>query len=419
MRSLLTFTVGCLSLALVGTLAAAQDNSLRYKLKPGANGTLCLKCHVPFKDKLAKSHVHTPVKKGDCSGCHNPHAAAHGKLLSADAKEICNSCHASLVPASAKSRHKVVVDGECVKCHDPHASDTKDVLVKGGSELCFACHKELATSVGSAKFKHAPVEKGCLTCHDPHAGKGPALLNQDVNSLCLGCHKQDRPNFAKAHMSYPVTSARCTACHDPHGSNRPKILYNNVHAPVANRMCNQCHEEGALRLKRSGSEMCRGCHTEMYNKTFAKNRVHWPLASKDGCLSCHDPHAGPVKGLLKDKPAQLCGSCHGDTMRRFDKLVSKHEPVKNGECTACHDPHSSNVPFLAQKEKEIDLCATCHDWVNHSTHPIGEKYKDPRNKNLTLSCHSCHRTHGTEFKKMLPTPTTTELCVQCHEQYKR
>lgn len=409
-----------ITVLLSGSALFAKDTALEYKLKPGAAGKLCINCHTAFQEKMQKPYVHTPLKKGECTGCHNPHATDHGKLLSAGTESICASCHKSIIPSNAKSTHKVVADGQCVKCHDPHSSANKNGLLKSGNELCFTCHTKLGETVSKAKFKHNPVEKGCQTCHLPHASsKGPALLVQDINALCTGCHKTDRPNFSKQHMNYPVANTRCTACHDPHGSDKPRLLYNTIHAPVANKMCNQCHEEGSLKTKKSGAETCRGCHNDMFNRTFDKNRIHGPLMSKESCLNCHDPHAGKQKGLLKLPMLQLCASCHSDTINRLNKSVSQHEPVKNGDCTMCHDPHSSNTIFMAQKENEIDLCGTCHDWSTHSSHPIGDKFKDPRNKNLTMSCRSCHRTHGTEFKKMLIAPTVTELCVQCHEQFKR
>jgi len=244
-----------------------------------------------------------------------------------------------------------------------------------------------------------------------------------VTALCLGCHKADKPLFIKKHMGYPVASSRCTGCHDPHGSNVAGILYDNVHKPVANRMCNQCHEEPTsatpLKTKKAGIDLCRGCHNDMFNTTFAKNRIHWPLMTQKGCLSCHNPHAGKQKGILRAPMAQLCGGCHADTMKRQQKIISKHEPVVEGRCTECHDPHASDFLFLTKKKADYDLCVTCHDWGKHSTHPIGEKTRDPRNKNLGIGCASCHRSHGTEFKKMLYFPTTTEMCIQCHEQFKR
>ena len=67
----------------------------------------------------------------------------------------------------------------------------------------------------------------------------------------------------------------------------------------------------------------------------------------------------------------------------------------------------------------IELCGTCHDWQKHSTHPIGDKRKDPRNRNLTLECASCHRAHGTGAKHLVPYAKVTDLCTKCHEQYRR
>lgn len=422
MNPLFTHVVrlGLLVIVLCAPAWAAPDPVQLYKLKPGATGNLCLTCHPTFKETMALPFLHTPLKRGDCTGCHNPHASAHGKMLAADVKEVCFTCHQKLLPAKPLSTHKVVADGECSKCHDPHGAANQNNLLKVGKDLCLGCHKPLADRLGSAKFVHSPVKTGCQACHLPHASdKGEALLKNTVNPLCASCHKTDQPQFARRHMNYPVATARCTSCHDPHASNQPRLLSNTVHAPVANRLCNQCHEEGSVKTKKSGSDLCRGCHSDMYNRTFAMNRVHWPLVGKDACLSCHAPHAGKEKGLLKEPLARLCFDCHDDARRKFEKAQVKHEPVKSGECTACHDPHASNSLFLFNKPNELDVCGVCHDWAQHSTHPIGEKYRDPRNKNVVMTCRSCHQSHATEYLKLLLAPTVSQLCVQCHEQYKR
>jgi predicted CXXCH cytochrome family protein len=88
-------------------------------------------------------------------------------------------------------------------------------------------------------------------------------------------------------------------------------------------------------------------------------------------------------------------------------------------CSACHSPHASDNVFLMTQKSTIELCGSCHDWQKHATHPIGEKIVDKRNKNLTVQCLSCHRAHGTEYKQMIPFSTITELCTQCHVEYKR
>src|SRR5689334_105333 len=92
------------------------------KLKPGANGQLCLECHGDFEQRLAKAAVHTPVKARDCVACHNPHAADHGKMLAAEPSEICATCHPGVVLKAPRSAHKPVAEKHCTECHDPHAS---------------------------------------------------------------------------------------------------------------------------------------------------------------------------------------------------------------------------------------------------------------------------------------------------------
>ena len=416
-------TAGILLIAFVQCAFAAGTDQ-QFKLKPGARGNLCLKCHIAFKDKMAQKYLHTPLKKNECTGCHNAHTSGHGKMLAVDSGSVCSACHPPMVSNTAKSVHKVVADGSCMKCHDPHSAANKDNLLREGKLLCFTCHKALGEKLAKVKHRHSPMEKDCLTCHLPHSSdKGPFLLKDNITQLCIGCHKTDKPLFIKKHMGYPVAASRCTGCHDPHGSDASGLLLKNVHSPVSKRMCNQCHEESAsatpLKTRKDGPTLCRGCHNDMYNKTFDKNRIHWPVVSKSGCLGCHNPHASDDKGLLRKPMAQLCGGCHIDTMKRLQKNVSKHEPVIEGRCTECHDPHSSNNLSLSKKPNDFELCTTCHDWGQHSTHPIGEKIRDPRNKNLSVACASCHRAHGTEYKKMLYYPTTTEMCIQCHEQLKR
>jgi len=438
----LLFLLAMIIFVLVFSLAYGQN---KFKLKLGAQGKLCLECHDAFKEKLKSRFVHTPVKSGECSECHNPHTSSHGKLLDEDTNKICFKCHEGIVPKNSKSSHKVVMEGNCVKCHDPHASNNKFNLLKAGNELCFGCHKDVGDAVAKVKFKHDPVEKGCLTCHDPHASaKADQLLKNDLVALCVSCHKTERPSFAKQHMNYPVAKAKCNSCHDPHGSNKGGILFNNAHAPVANRMCSQCHEApdspNALRTKKAGFELCRGCHANMMNDVFNKNRVHWPLVDKVGCLNCHEPHASEQKKLLTGDMKSLCGKCHPDTMERLEKLAElerkeraakpaakgkeekgaiTHNPVQGGECSACHLPHASDSAYLMNHPSIIEVCGTCHEWQKHASHPIGEKIFDSRNKNLTVQCLSCHRAHGTGNRNLISFPTITDLCVQCHKQFKR
>lgn len=404
--------------------ATAVQAEANFKLKPGAKGKLCLSCHTAFTAKMNAKHVHTPLANGDCSGCHNPHASNHGKLMDTDANAVCYNCHANVIPAGAVSSHQAVAKGECVACHDPHSSANPANLVKGGSELCFDCHKQLGEKLATNKFGHSPVKQSCLRCHNPHASeKHDSLLKTAEPALCLECHKANTAGFKQRHMNYPVEQGRCTSCHDPHGSNSGAILADHVHAPIKNQMCNQCHNEPTsaqpFAVKKDGYELCQGCHYEMINEAFGKNRLHWPMVDKTGCINCHAPHASTEQGLLRKPMTEVCGSCHADTLARQDRSQTKHQPISDGECSVCHSPHASNNLFLQKEPSTIKTCAQCHDWQTHSTHPIGAEVIDPRNPNVSLDCLSCHRTHGTEYKHFIYYQDIQSLCVQCHTKYRR
>jgi predicted CXXCH cytochrome family protein len=425
MRALAGFALGAaLGAFLAAVPSVRADDTAKFRLKPGAAGKLCLDCHVDFQDVAKLPHVHTPVKAGQCAECHDPHASEHGKLLAATPDKICATCHGSMVPDGAASAHDTVVAGKCASCHDPHGSQNKNNLIRAGNDLCLGCHDGVKTALAAATNHHTPVDQNCLGCHDPHASKeAEALLLKPAPALCLGCHKTDQPGFAKAHVNYPVSRANCMSCHDPHGSSSKGILWASVHAPVQNKMCAQCHEapgaSGALAVKKTAPDLCRGCHNELFVEIASQNRVHWPVVDQSACFNCHEPHAAKTAKLLKAPQKQLCGSCHTDSVARQEKSLVKHPPIEQGECSTCHAAHGSNATFLLPAATPVELCGTCHDWQKHSSHPIGDKIVDQRNPNLRLDCESCHRSHGSAFKSFAHYDVKNELCTQCHTQFTR
>ncbi len=413
-----------LSAALCAAGAAGQTDEAKFKLKPGAKGKACLSCHVQFQETMKQPFVHTPVKAGECSDCHSPHASSHGKLLAESPDRICATCHADIVPAGAKSAHQDAVAGQCTKCHDPHASGSKDQLLASGSALCFKCHADLGKAVEAAKFKHGPVSKSCLGCHNPHASKeSDNLLVKSTPGLCVDCHKTDAAPFRTAHLNYPVGKSDCASCHDPHGSSQKGILWASVHQPVANRMCANCHFDAAspdaLKVKKSGIDGCRGCHSELVNATMGLNRVHGPVLDERACLNCHRPHASKARKLLAGPEIDVCGSCHADAVRQARDSVAKHAPVADGQCSACHSPHGSNTILLFNAADSTAVCSTCHDWKEHSSHPIGKEVVDPRNKNVRVDCLSCHNAHGSAHKYITWLDKKMDLCVTCHQDFRR
>lgn len=431
LRSLSVFFICLLGIVLTILPGYAKN---QFKLKDGAKGKICLKCHEDFKKTLNKSHLHPLLRAGECSGCHDPHTSYHKDLLTAETTRLCSSCHKEVLPEKARSAHKVVVEGNCGRCHDSHGSDNAFQLKELGNELCFGCHEDMERQVNKNRFKHRPLSEkgGCLTCHDPHASdKFDFQLKKDAPSLCTNCHDTSKTSFNREHMDYPIANTDCTSCHNPHGSNTRGMLFDNAHIPLVKKKCGECHvgpsSPKAFATKKQGIELCEQCHEKMIRRTFDNNRLHWPIVDKVGCLNCHSPHGTKEKKLLKGPIVKVCGTCHSDTvvLQKWSIDNPKNpklcEPVKKGNCIACHSPHASDYVLLLPEESiSIGLCGRCHEWQTHSTHPIGEKAIDQRNRNLTVECVSCHKACGTGNKpSMMPFGTVYELCIQCHVERKR
>jgi predicted CXXCH cytochrome family protein len=408
-----------------GPASAAKSgrSDRELKLKRGARAELCVECHDGFEEKMKRRYLHTPLSEGDCTGCHDPHASNSEMLLAAESGALCYQCHEEMERPDSRSVHEVFAEGKCAQCHDPHSSDNKNILISSGSALCFECHEELGDRLESNEFAHEPVEEDCLECHTPHfSEKNPRLLLDAQPSLCIECHEVDKP-FRKQHDNYPVQNSRCSLCHNPHGSSTEALLFDNVHDPVAEGECDECHRKASskdpLSLKDSGYEICEGCHYEEIADMFIQPRVHWALLDKDGCINCHAPHGSANESMLKGSMISVCAECHADTVARQKRAATPHEPVAEGECTECHSPHGSDSLFILNDTSFVEVCGACHEWQAHSTHPIGEEVIDPRNGNISVDCSSCHRSHGTEYQHFIYFENKDDLCVQCHTDYRR
>lgn len=53
---------------------------------------VCLRCHEDFNKTLSSKSVHTPLKSGKCSQCHNPHASAYADQLLEPQRQLCVQC---------------------------------------------------------------------------------------------------------------------------------------------------------------------------------------------------------------------------------------------------------------------------------------------------------------------------------------
>lgn len=371
----------------------------------------CYDCHAASRAEFKKKKfLHAPLLKNDCAACHRSHGFSQSLVLQKPADQVCLDCHGDLLKAApATHQHPAFKRGDCLGCHDPHASD-RPHLVRDETPVgsCFQCHSGSADESKLA-HQHEPFRKGnCVACHEAHQGPNSALVRTKGDALCTGCHALAQVD-AK-HVKTMRRGLECLDCHSPHASARPALTRDTAHDPVASGDCESCHvmEGGkpSAKLVAQGAKLCVECHD---NKADVATRAHpHDPAAEGDCLACHDAHRGTSAGkLLKAPPGQLCMSCHDDLADQR-KLPVVHRAFAEGRCADCHDPHGSANPALA-RTPDGTMCLKCHSKVEHDlANPQG--VHPPAAKRDCLRCHAPHAS----TRKALLRQDEQALCLTCH-----
>lgn len=373
--------------------------------------SLCLECHSKAVSLIDKPVVHSPVKEGKCTACHNPHASKYSGLLTDSDSNLCYNCHEREKGFAAKVVHKPVEDGKCLSCHDPHSSANPSLLKKTGAKSCFSCHPQEKIMAG--KNIHPEVKKGnCTSCHSPHASSNDGLLLKERKAVCAGCHYPEGGKRHARQCIYNVSGADCTGCHSPHSSDRRGLLKAELHAPFKEKKCGSCHKEGEPYSVDKVISQCMDCHKSTM-AGFNKINSHLTGGVKDPCTTCHNPHASDEKHLFRDKMGKVCYECHGDSKVHVANSKYKHPGLDR--CSDCHVSHGSNNVFFLSGGPGTCSSENCHPAQGTFTHPVGEKIIDPRSK-TPMDCSTCHNPMGSPEKFILRLEKDRELCVQCHRQ---
>ncbi len=156
--------------------------------------------------------------------------------------------------------------------------------------------------------------------------------------------------------------------------------------------------------RESDKEVCGICHSDK-SRDFNKQFQHAPFV-KWYCKDCHAPHnVGSGKHEFVVDIDQLCTTCH---FNRLDETtyIYQHKPYQLGHCTDCHDPHASDYRYLL-RTSPTTLCTACHKLdlvydfpVKHKPYEIG-------------ACSDCHVPHASKNRGMTRLPGK-DLCFTCH-----
>lgn len=291
-------------------------SSAQPKLLADAPAALCAGCHDPADATLRKAHLGADLSKLDCLACHSPHGAGQKKLL-------------------ARNVHPPVLDG-CDSCHEGRF----DKLGSGGPPaLCLACHGDVGEKAEKSKVPHAALQMaGCTECHNPHASGQRALVKSSGAGPCAACH-EDQVADAGEFAHGAVTILGCGGCHEPHGGDQPRMLRQS-----GNALCLACHDARNHKIDPKTPGVVRVMDrldlTPAQAKSLSTLRLspdgtrnhpvprHLTIGTPDpkevarrgikfegemGCLTCHEPHKGASRQLLRwgvRSSTEACARCH-------------------------------------------------------------------------------------------------------------
>lgn len=246
-----------------------------------------------------------------------------------------------------------------------------------------------------------------------------------VPATCAACHTETLPEGSGFTSGRKVKSSEfsplCFSCH------RSLIAEEKWrHGPAANVACLSCHDRDGEKTRitipfRRRGELCFDCHVNIPG-LMKKKYLHGPFKFGD-CTVCHDPHGNAYKFLLwADGRADLCVECHSDKKKSLKKSLGffSHGIIEGNGCIACHDPHAGGNPFQLYKPVN-ELCVSCH--VNQQGlergHPVGNHplkgVENPLHRGKEFSCASCHNPHGSKYRYLLiGDPLGGRVCGKCH-----
>ena len=419
------------------TCHAADDVNKSHKRT--VSNSQCLLCHAPHgsenKGMVIASKQHPPFAERSCDSCHRQGTIARAKPKN----NVCFACHDEKAFRAAFV-HTAVKQGKCTGCHDPHMG-TRDKFVRAdGTALCTSCHAAIKAKI-ELPGAHPPAKDGCTTCHDPHKSANARQLIDAVPALCVTCHDATDKDLAKKHLGADLTKAGCLGCHDPHGAaGKSLLLAGSLHPPFAEHACNSCHQQQSAEkfVASTKTQVCVACHSDI-EQLAAKAKVHHPALDAAECTDCHSPHASREDHLVKLPAGGECTACHAD--KAPDSGEFAHGAIAFLGCRSCHEPHGSEQPKLLRVEGN-KLCLGCHDASTRKTDKnanvllldhfrlSGDKAEQAGEMTALISGGDHISNHPVPGHRATGTPTPEELkrggsnfkgelgCLTCHDPHK-
>lgn len=214
----------------------------------------------------------------------------------------------------------------------------------------------------------------------------PALSQDD--ETCEMCH--DDPGMTKVEGGFEVSLYA-----------NGDMISHSVHDGLA---CIDCHTslagyEDWPHAENLPGVNCADCHpgaVEDFMEGFYEHLKQKGFTNIPNCTQCHGTH----EISYNPDTRQVCGVCHNEQRKDFDKSVhantadSRHGQVS---CTSCHDAHDKTkrgkmLPADWRKQS-VEACLSCHKGQAHS-YLNSRHYEGVREGNTNAPiCIDCHNQH--------------------------
>jgi predicted CXXCH cytochrome family protein len=230
---------------------------------------------------------------------------------------------------------------ECGRCH---FSYYQAIRTEGGKHQidCVQCHT-IYHAYSPRKQNYDQIMPKCEQCH-VSAGGGPFHGPDPKLVPCLNCHTNPHTP-----LNIPMGDIE-VACNNCHGTQAHEVeKFPSLHSEVG---CSECHHD-----KHGLIPTCDECHEN-----------HSPAVPLDSqaCMSCHPVHKPTQIMFDKNTDSQICAGCHEEVYNMLQQKVTKHtavtcadcHPTPHGTipaCSRCHgEPHPPNMKV------DVKKCGTCH-----------------------------------------------------------
>ena len=437
-------------------------------------GLSCVNCHLDLEGKELPHD--TPLKKVDCSGCHEAevkqHAASlHGKAMKRGdpLAPSCASCHgmhdikAVKDPLSPVSPLKVPFTcGKCHKegtavmqqrnIHQDHILENysesihgealfkKGLIVAANCASCHTAHNILPHTDPASSIARGNIAKTCTRCHarieDVHRKviKGE-LWEKEAHVLpaCVDCHQPHK--VRKVFYTQGMADTDCMKCHQDKNLEAKdgrsmavnvQDLQHSRHAKVA---CSQCHSGVNVSRGRSCETIttkvdCGSCHVEVAQQ-YVVSRHGTLIANRDPnaptCKECHGTHG--IEGKLQSSSAtfptnvpKLCARCH----REGEKAAVRYQGTQHGIIEAYTESiHGKGL--LKSGLTVTATCTGCH--TAHGVLPKADPASTVNRANVPTTCGKCHHGIQEEFENSVhhtmlgKTDKELPVCNDCHSAH--